>query len=555
MVKKLETVHALALTKRNFSNLKMIQNLFRRVGSNSQRQLEQLVVTDEKGTESVMNGARSVHNCYMWSSVRVRLLSPLVSEKSIGDAGKDILEGDSVDLSHVDDIVTGGVKIPSTKDLGDNVDRSVKDTMDGLKDGTPSGGDVLEPTVSNTDTSVDGLNVDIPSATNTVKETTEPVNEFVIPKVTNTSSKEEREAKRARKAERSAKREVEKAADADVHEEAEDHISEEEGGNEYEEAQKSDEEDIAVVITKKRKATSKPRLNENRTRVGNKRVLKNVAAVSTTNVALNFEEEQANWRLVANRRVSAEKMLSEVTKKNANIIGILEGAGVMPTIEAVGPYFPKLVTFRNFTFDFSPYIINGYFGRAKGGEMGYNLKLTKIFKVLTGGAIDIWLDKGLPSSKLSAKVLYMIGTGALFNSGQFIFVQTVQHGQSHAMLKPIAYPSMLCSILQDRKEDILTAADEEGPFPGLITISPKLMQDTHVADIPLALIDAGGASGSSTDGTTQLLRDEILHLDGPIQTSLARKSVLEARLRSLTGDVDPAVDPSVADSGADAPQT
>ncbi|GAA0158337.1 hypothetical protein LIER_15394 [Lithospermum erythrorhizon] len=58
------------------------------------------------------------------------------------------------------------------------------------------------------------------------------------------------------------------------------------------------------------------------------------------------------------------------------------------------------------------------------------------------------------------------------------------------------------------KEDILTAADKEGPFPGVITISPKLMQGTYVTDIPLAHVDVGGASGSSTDGTVQLLRDE-----------------------------------------------
>ncbi|GAA0157383.1 hypothetical protein LIER_14661 [Lithospermum erythrorhizon] len=115
------------------------------------------------------------------------------------------------------------------------------------------------------------------------------------------------------------------------------------GDNADEEVQESDVEDMVDVITKRRKATSKLKLNENRTRLANKRVPKNVVAVSTANMALNSKEEQAKWRFVANRRVAAEKMLSEVTKKNANIIGILEGAGVMPTVEAVGPYYPQLV--------------------------------------------------------------------------------------------------------------------------------------------------------------------------------------------------------------------
>ncbi|GAA0142391.1 hypothetical protein LIER_03299 [Lithospermum erythrorhizon] len=51
---------------------------------------------------------------------------------------------------------------------------------------------------------------------------------------------------------------------------------------------------------------------------------------------------------------------------------------------------------------------------------------------------------------------------------------------------------------------------------------------------------------SHTDGTVQLLRDEIRYLNGVIQSSMARKSVLEARLRSLTGDDDP--DDGVADA-------
>ncbi|GAA0139926.1 hypothetical protein LIER_35156 [Lithospermum erythrorhizon] len=151
------------------------------------------------------------------------------------------------------------------------------------------------------------------------------------------------------------KKAAEEAADVDddVHGEAEDHVQEQEvppivqptvddewlrehetqGDNVDEEVQESNEEDIVVVITKPRKTTSKLKLNKNKTRVGNKRVPKSVDVVSTANMALNYEEELAKWRFFTNRRVAAEKMLSEVTKKNANIISILEGAGVMPTVE------------------------------------------------------------------------------------------------------------------------------------------------------------------------------------------------------------------------------
>ncbi|GAA0163497.1 hypothetical protein LIER_19345 [Lithospermum erythrorhizon] len=103
-----------------------------------------------------------------------------------------------------------------------------------------------------------------------------------------------------------------------------------------------DEEDITAIIIKRRKAKGKLKIDENRYKVENKRIPKNVATVSTENVALNSEEKEAKWRFVACRRIAAERMLSEVTKKNADIMGILEDAGVMPTVETVGPYFPKL---------------------------------------------------------------------------------------------------------------------------------------------------------------------------------------------------------------------
>ncbi|GAA0164455.1 hypothetical protein LIER_20085 [Lithospermum erythrorhizon] len=163
--------------------------------------------------------------------------------------------------------------------------------------------------------------------------------------------------------------------------------NEPQGDNVDEEAQDSEVEDVVVVMEKRRKAKGKLRINENRRRIGNQRIPINVAVVPTINVSLNSEEEQAGWRFVENRLIVAEKMLSKVTRKNPNIMTFLEEAGVMPMVEATGPYYPKLVreficnmtedtndisssnhhkvNFRNYTFDFSPRLINDYFGRPK----------------------------------------------------------------------------------------------------------------------------------------------------------------------------------------------
>ncbi|GAA0186811.1 hypothetical protein LIER_34099 [Lithospermum erythrorhizon] len=211
----------------------------------------------------------------------------VVSKKFAGDVSENVPEGDSVDVSHVDEIVTKGVKIPSTIDLGENVDPSVKDTMNGLKDGSTSGGDVLQPTVTESfkDMAVEGMYIDRPGAVDTgvvsqgADDTLDVDIEEVVPKKAGQEKKKskKRKLRKLADAERKAKRVAEKAAEDDVHEKAEDHVQEQE-------AQESDAEDIVDVIIKRRKVTRKLKLNENRTRVGNKRVPKNVATVSSGGV-------------------------------------------------------------------------------------------------------------------------------------------------------------------------------------------------------------------------------------------------------------------------------
>ncbi|GAA0173037.1 hypothetical protein LIER_41447 [Lithospermum erythrorhizon] len=55
-------------------------------------------------------------------------------------------------------------------------------------------------------------------------------------------------------------------------------------------------------------------------------------------------------------------------------------------------------------------------------------------------------------------------------------------------------------VLRPSADDSVKDTVAEGPPPGAITISPKLMEGTHVVDIHLAPVDTGGALGSNTDG-------------------------------------------------------
>ncbi|GAA0185979.1 hypothetical protein LIER_33267 [Lithospermum erythrorhizon] len=57
-----------------------------------------------------------------------------------------------------------------------------------------------------------------------------------------------------------------------------------------------DDEDITAITIKRRKVKGKLKTNENKSRVGNKTVSKNVAVVSIENVALNSVEEVAKCK-------------------------------------------------------------------------------------------------------------------------------------------------------------------------------------------------------------------------------------------------------------------
>ncbi|GAA0161321.1 hypothetical protein LIER_17664 [Lithospermum erythrorhizon] len=85
---------------------------------------------------------------------------------SIGDMGSgvDNLEGGSVNVSIADDTVSDAGKQPSVKNLGECVDPSVKDNVDGLKESVPIRGDEARPTVNGP--------VKVENVTPSVKDTT-----------------------------------------------------------------------------------------------------------------------------------------------------------------------------------------------------------------------------------------------------------------------------------------------------------------------------------------------------------------------------------------------
>ncbi|GAA0182951.1 hypothetical protein LIER_30460 [Lithospermum erythrorhizon] len=195
-----------------------------------------------------------------------------------------------------------------------------------------------------------------PNVGQCVKNTLDADIEDVVPKDVGQEKKSKK--RKHKKAAKRARKAAEKVVDDDVPKETKEVIPpvaqpsvddewlpehEQQGGDAREDVQDSYIEDVAVVMSSRRKEKGNLMMNESRTRVGKRRISKNVDVISTANVSLNSEEEEARCRFVANRRISAEWMLFEATKKNPNIMNILEGAGVMPTVAIVGPYYLKQV--------------------------------------------------------------------------------------------------------------------------------------------------------------------------------------------------------------------
>ncbi|GAA0173985.1 hypothetical protein LIER_27473 [Lithospermum erythrorhizon] len=195
---------------------------------------------------------------------------PSVGTKSSRDAGEGTDPG-------VGDMVPDTVEEPSTESLGTMEEPSVKGTLD--------------------DTAVeDDLLKTSDAYTSEAKKAR---------KAETRARKATRKAQRAAEAQDTLEKEVEENAPGEeevvvppiVHTSVDDEwLPEQEPPYVNDQDEDSDDEDVDAVMEKRRKTKGKLRLNENRTRIGNRRIPKNVVVVPTTNVSLNSEEERAEER-------------------------------------------------------------------------------------------------------------------------------------------------------------------------------------------------------------------------------------------------------------------
>ncbi|KAK2435664.1 hypothetical protein QL285_020707 [Trifolium repens] len=314
-------------------------------------------------------------------------------------------------------------------------------------------------------------------------------------------------------------------------------------------------------------------------KIGGRIIPQNVPDVPMDNISFHFIESAQKWKFVANRRLALERELSDEALEQKEIIALIEKARLMKTVSGIGDCYEKLVKeflvnipedcdnplskehhkvyVRGKCVVFSPAIINKALGNKEDGYAEMEITNNNICKTITANQVKIWPSKGkVPSVMLSvkyailnmigtanwvptthtsdivtglARFIYSVGTGTEFNYGAHIFDETVQHAKSWAIRMPIAFPSLICSIILAQHPSILTADDEVSKRESPLDFHPRLFEGTHAADIEIT-----GPSVAAPAGSGSMSRKEMIaSLEAACKALDEKKKSLEQVIMAL----------------------
>ncbi|KAK2392994.1 hypothetical protein QL285_054978 [Trifolium repens] len=314
-------------------------------------------------------------------------------------------------------------------------------------------------------------------------------------------------------------------------------------------------------------------------KIGGRIIPQNVPDVPMDNISFHFIESAQKWKFVANRRLALERELSDEALEQKEIIALIEKAGLMKTVSGIGDCYEKLVKeflvnipedcdnplskehhkvyVRGKCVMFSPAIINKALGNKEDGYAEMEITNNNICKTITANQVKIWPSRGkVPSVMLSvkyailnrigtanwvptthtsdiatglARFIYSVGTGTEFNYGAHIFDETVQHAKSWAIRMPIAFPSLICSIIVAQHPSILTADDEVSKRESPLDFHPRLFEGTHAADIEIT-----GPSVAAPTGSGSMSRNEMIaSLEAACKALDEKKKSLEQVIMAL----------------------
>ncbi|KAK2390771.1 hypothetical protein QL285_064285 [Trifolium repens] len=308
------------------------------------------------------------------------------------------------------------------------------------------------------------------------------------------------------------------------------------------------EEDAPSIVSAKRK-------------VAGRSIPPNVPDVPMDNVSFHFSASAAKWKFVYHRRLALERELSDEALECKYVMDLIKKAGLVQTVSGIGKCYEKLVKefivniaedcdsplskeyhkvfVRGKCVEFSPAVINSFLGRREDGYSELEPTNNQVCKTITANQVKMWPLKGkvpyvmlsvkyailnrigainwVPTTHSStiatglARFIYAIGTGADADFGTLIFDQIMLHGKSWAVKLAIAFPSLICGIILNQHPTILLPEDEPCKRESPMTLSYKLFEGKHVADItvpPKKVVPAGKVASSFMNRKTMIISME-----------------------------------------------
>ncbi|KAK2368794.1 hypothetical protein QL285_081963 [Trifolium repens] len=307
----------------------------------------------------------------------------------------------------------------------------------------------------------------------------------------------------------------------------------------------------------------------------------NVPDVPMDNVSFHFSANAAKWKYVYHKRLALERELSEEALECKEVMDLINQAGLMKTACGLGMCYEKLVKefivnigedcdnrlskefhqvfVRGKCVQFSPAVINAYLGRRQYGYPGFEPTNNQVCKTITANQVKVWPLKGkVPSAMLSvkyailnrigainwvptthsstiatslAKFIYAIGTSADVDYGSLIFDQIVEHGKSWAMKLVISFPTIITGIILDQHPNILLPEDVPCKRDSPVTLSYKLFEGKHAADIivlPKKVVPQESAASTSMNRKAM-----IISMEATVKALDAQKLELEKVIFAL----------------------
>ncbi|WJX32974.1 hypothetical protein P8452_21234 [Trifolium repens] len=309
-------------------------------------------------------------------------------------------------------------------------------------------------------------------------------------------------------------------------------------------------------------------------KIGGKFIPQNVPDVPMDNISFHFIESAQKWKFVANRSLALERELSAEALEQKEIIALIEKAGLLKTVTCIGECYEKLVKeflvnipedcdnplskerHKVYVCEVSTAVINKALGNKEDGYAEMKITNNHVCKTITANQVKIWPSRGkVPSVMLSVKYvilnrigtanwvptthtsdiatslamfIYSVGTESVFNYGAYIFEEIVQHAKSWAVRMPIAFPSLICSIILAQHPTILTADDEVSKRESPIDFRPRLFEGKHAADIDFASPSVMNAAHSSMNR-----KEMIASLEATCKALDEKKKSLEQVIMAL----------------------